>query len=337
MVAEATNMTRQPDGVPWPTASWPVGEASPAASAVVAELMAQPPELGLTLAVAVVHRGRLVAEAYGPDTAADSTLISWSTAKSVTHALVGLLVGDGQLQLHEPAPVPAWEGDERSRITLQHLLEMRPGLRFAEEYVDAGASDVIEMLFGAGQDDVAAFAAGFPLDHEPGTVWNYSSGTTNIVARIAGDVVGGGADSMRTFLQDRLFGPIGMASASPRFDDAGTFIGSSFLHATAQDFARFGYLYLRDGTWDGARLLPEGWVDHARAAVPVPATEEFGYGAHWWLWREYPGAFAAHGYEGQYVVVVPDRDLVVVRLGKTPAELRPNLIGRLRALVDAFG
>ena len=107
-------MTGQPDGVPWPTASWPVGEAPPEASAVVAELMAQPPELGLTLAVAVVHRGRLVAEAYGPETTADTTLISWSTAKSVTHALVGLLVGDGRLQLHEPAPVAAWEGDERS-------------------------------------------------------------------------------------------------------------------------------------------------------------------------------------------------------------------------------
>jgi CubicO group peptidase (beta-lactamase class C family) len=298
--------------------------------------MAQPPELGLTLAVAVVHRGRLVAEAYGPETAADTTLISWSTAKSVTHALIGLLVGDGRVQLHEPAPVTAWQGDDRSQITLQHLLEMRSGLRFAEDYVDAGVSDVIEMLFGAGQDDVAAFAAGFPLDHEPGTMWSYSSGTTNIVARIAGDAIGSGATAMRAFLQDRLFGPLGMASADPRFDDAGTFIGSSFLYATAQDFARFGYLYLRDGTWDDSRLLPEGWVDHARAPVPVPANEEFGYGAHWWLWREYPGAFAAHGYEGQYIVVVPDRDLVLVRLGKTPAELRPNLLVRLRALVDAF-
>jgi CubicO group peptidase (beta-lactamase class C family) len=329
-------VTGQPDGVPWPTGSWPRGEPPAEASEVVAELMTQPPELGLTLAVAVVHRGRLVAEAYGPETTAATTLISWSTAKSVTHAVVGLLVGDGRLQLHEPAPVAAWEGDARSGITLQHLLEMRSGLRFAEEYVDAGASDVIEMLFGAGQDDVAAFAAGFPLDHEPGTVWNYSSGTTNIVSRIAGDAVGGGASAMRAFLDDRLFGRLGMTSASPRFDDAGTFIGSSFLSATAQDFARFGYLYLRDGTWDGARLLPEGWVDHARAPVPVPATEEFGYGAHWWLWREYPGAFAAHGYEGQYIVVAPDRDLVVVRLGKTPAELRPNLLVRLRTLIDAF-
>ena len=156
------DVTGQPEGVPWPTDIVAGGGGAARGRRSGGRLMAQPPELGLTLAVAVVHRGRLVAEAYGPDTAADTTLISWSTAKSVTHALVGLLVGDGRLQLHEPAPVAAWEGDARSRITLQHLLEMRPGLRFAEEYVDAGASDVIEMLFGAGQDDVAAFAAGLP-------------------------------------------------------------------------------------------------------------------------------------------------------------------------------
>ncbi len=154
--------------------------------------MAQPPELGLTLALVVVHGGRVVAEAYGPDVTADTTLISWSTAKSVTHALVGILVGDGRLAVESSAPVRAWQDDARRAITVQQLLEMRPGLQFAEDYVDAGVSDVIEMLFGAGQADVAGFAAAFPLLHRPGTVWNYSSGTTNIVSRIVGDVVGGG-------------------------------------------------------------------------------------------------------------------------------------------------
>ena len=138
-------MTAQPEGVPWPTASWPVGEAPAAAATVVAELMAQPPELGLTLAVAVVHRGRLVAEAYGPDTTADTTLISWSTAKSVTHAVVGLLVGDGRLELHEPAPVAAWEGDERSRITLQHLLEVFP----VEGHAEGDAAELTDELMAA--------------------------------------------------------------------------------------------------------------------------------------------------------------------------------------------
>lgn len=300
-------------------------------------MLAQPPQLGTTLALVVVHRGRIVAEGYEPGTSDASTLISWSTAKSVTHAVAGLLVADGALDVAAPAPVGTWNqrGDPRSEITVQHLLEMRSGLRFTEDYVDAGVSDVIEMLFGSGQHDVAAFAAGFPLDHLPGTFWSYSSGTTNIVSRVLGDLVGGGEAGMRAFLHERLFRPLGMTSADPRFDDAGTFIGSSFLYCTARDFARFAYLYLRDGVWDGQRLLPAGWVDHARTPVPVPPEEEFGYGAHWWLWREYPGAFAAHGYEGQYLIVVPDRDLVVVRLGKTPAELRPNLVAELQALVDA--
>ena len=326
----------QPAGVPWPTKEWPTGPApSAAVGASVDRLLAQPPELGLTLAIVVIHRGRIVAEGYGPDTDDATTLISWSTAKSVTHSLVGLLVGDGRLALDGPAPVPEWEApdDGRHPITVQQLLEMRSGLRFAEDYVDAGVSDVIEMLFGRGQHDVAAFAADVPLDHPPGTVWSYSSGTTNIVSRVVGDAVGGGEAGVRRFLHDRLFEPLGMASADPRFDDAGTFIASSFLYATARDFARFAYLYLRDGVWEGERLLPEGWVDHARTSVPVPPEEEFGYGAHWWLWREYPGAFAAHGYEGQYLIVVPDRDLVVVRLGKTPVELRPALVAELHRLI----
>ena len=143
-------------------------------------------------------------------------------------------------------------------------------------------------------------------------------------------------EALAAFLQQRLFGLLGMTSADPRFDAAGTFIGSSFLYCTAQDFARLGYLYLRDGVWDGYRLLPEGWVDHARTPVPVPPDEPMGYGAHWWLFPVVPGSFAAQGYEGQRTLVVPDLDLVLVRLGKTPAELKPELDAWLVALVDAL-
>jgi CubicO group peptidase (beta-lactamase class C family) len=333
----------QPAGVAWPTTAWPRGEPGPdvdtaTLAATLDRLFAQPPELGLTLAVVAVHRGRVVAERYGPEVDAGTRLISWSTAKSVTAAAAGLLVGDGRLDLDEPVDVPEWRRDERARITMRHLLAMTPGLRFVEDYVDDTVSHCIDMLFGAGKDDVAAYAAALPLDHEPGTCWNYSSGTTNIVSRLLGGIVGGGEAGMRAFLDHRLFAPLGMASAEPGFDAAGTFIGSSFLHATALDFARFGYLHLRDGWWDGARLLPAGWVDYCRTPVgPVPDTEEFDYGAHWWIWRDEPGSLAAHGYEGQYVVVVPARDLVLVRLGKTPADRRPNLLAALRAIVGAFG
>jgi CubicO group peptidase (beta-lactamase class C family) len=297
----------------------------------VGRLLSQPPELGVTLAVVAVHGGEIVVEAYGPETDAGTTLISWSTAKSVIQALVGIAVRDGLLELDEPAPVAEWHGDERAAITIRHLLTMTPGLRFVEDYVDAGVSDCLEMLFGTGQHDVAAYATALPLEHSPGTVWNYSSGTTNIVARILGERVGGGRDGMHAWMTEQLFGPLGMTSADPRFDEAGTFVGSSYLYASARDFARFGSLYL-DG---GRNILPTGWVEFARTPVPVvPPDEPFGYGAHWWLWADWPGAFAAHGYEGQYILVVPDRDLVLVRLGKTPADLRPNLVAVLRDLVE---
>ena len=309
----------------------------------------RPPELGISLAMLVMHRGEVVAERYGVQPAtdfgpavdldADSTLISWSMAKSITHAAVGLLVADGRIELD--APVPAWRGTEKQRITVLDLLEMRPGLRFVEDYVDGETSHCIDMLFGSGSDDHASYAADLPLDHEPGTVWNYSSGTSNILARVIGDIVGGGREGMEAFLRDRLFAPAGMSSASPKFDPAGTFVGSSYVYATARDFARFGELYRRDGiTEGGERILPEGWTDHARTHVADDPDSEIpgglAYGRHWWLWRALPGSLAAHGYEGQFVLVVPDRELTVVHLGKTDAEVNHLLAGRLRDVVEQF-
>jgi hypothetical protein len=261
-------------------------------------------------------------------------------AKSVTHALVGLCVADGLLDVQAPAPVPAWAGDDRRAITLQHLLTMTSGLHFVEDYVDGELSHVIDMLFGAGKDDVAAYAAARPLDARPGERWSYASGATNIVCRIIGDsiapVYGDGEAGMTRFMRERLFTPIGMGSAIPKFDTRGTFVGSSFLYATARDFARFGELYRNDGCWNGTRVLPEAWVDHARTPTPVPDAEAFGYGAHWWLWRDEPRSLACHGYEGQRTVVIPDRELVLVRLGKTPAEQGPNVDALLAEMVGCF-
>ncbi len=333
----------QPDDLPWPTIEWPGAEPTGDVNAdrlqwLIDAALAQPPELGLTLAVAAIHRGRLVAEAYGPDTDRDSTLISWSMAKSITHAAVGLLVGDGLIDLDAPVPVAAWANDDRRQITMQQLLNMSSGLHFVEDYVDAGISHVIEMLFGAGIDDHARYAADLPLDHQPGTVWNYASGTTNIIARIVGDLVGGGQAGMIEFLQRRLFDPLGMASATPKFDTAGTFVGSSYVYASALDFARFGYLYLRDGRWGDRQLLPAGWVDHARTPItaPLPAHETHGYGAQWWLWRHSRSTFFASGYEGQRTVVSPERDLVIVRLGKSPSELSPSYDSWLDQVISCF-
>ncbi len=339
----------QPVGCPWPTEAW---ESSAPDAGVDRDKLAglvdrafaepQPPDLGLSLALLVVHRGRVIAERYGPDTGPATTLISWSMAKSITHALFGLLIGDGRIALDSPAPVAEWAGDDRREITIGHLLTMTSGLAFVEDYVDDQISDVLEMLFGAGAPDHAAYAAGKPLVHPPGTVWSYASGTTNILSRIAADVIGGGEQRVATYLRERLFGPIGMRSATPKFDAAGTFVGSSYVYATAADFARFGYLYLRDGTWDGHRLLPPGWADHAHrpSGAPLPDDERHGYGAHWWRWYRSDGTFSANGYEAQRIVVAPERDAVVVRLGKTPAESGANVdawIDQILACIPPVG
>ncbi len=313
--------------------------------AVADGLFAADASHGVSLALVVMHRGEVVAERYGIHPAtpleperpitAETALISWSMAKSVTHAAVGLLVGDGLLDPLAPAPVAEWAGTDRSAITLLDLLEMRSGLAFVEDYVDGSISDCIEMLFGSGADDVAGYAAALPLEHQPGTFWNYSSGTTNIVARIVGDAVGG-REQMEALLRERLFAPAGMTSAVPRFDAAGTFIGSSFVDATARDFARFGELYRNDGVAaDGTRVLPAGWRDHAATYVATDGDSGFEYGRHWWRWADLPGSYACHGYEGQYTVVVPDRELVLVHLGKSPEECRPPLHAAMRRIVAA--
>ena len=124
-----------------------------------------------------------------------------------------------------------------------------------------------------------------------------------------------------------------MPDADPRFDEAGTFVGSSYVHAPARQFARFGELYLRDGIVGDERVLPEGWVDHARTMIADDPETGFGYGRHWWIWPDQPGSLAAHGYEGQYVVVLPEHDAVVVHLGKTDATVRDRLVARLRRII----
>lgn len=341
-------LPHQPAGVPWPTDDWPTGPLpSPDVAALLDEIFEDHRRYGITFATVMVHRGRLVAERYGgvlehwdrPDepVSAATPLLSWSMAKSVLHAIVGILVGEGRLDINARAAVRQWQDDTDSRhaITLQQLLEMRDGLAFLEDYVDDRTSDVIDMLFGTGQSDVAAFAASKPLVHPPGEVFNYSSGTSNIVARVVCDAIGGREDECRTFIHDRLFTPTGMMSASPRFDDAGTFIGSSYVYATAHDFARFGLLYLRDGVWDGQRLLPIGWVDHGRQARSSSPTDGRLHGAHWWVTGDEYGSFWASGYDGQSILCVPALDVVVVRLGKTPAGPTDHLAAWRRRIVEA--
>jgi CubicO group peptidase (beta-lactamase class C family) len=298
----------------------------------------QPESLGTTNAVVVVHRGAVVAERYADGLDASTTHVSWSMAKSMLQAAIGVLVRDGRIDVAAVADDPAWRapGDPRGRITIDQLLKMRSGLVFNEDYVDAGTSHVIEMLFGAGKPDAAAYAAALPLEHEPGSVFHYSSGTTNILSAVVARTLGARGDAYREFLRRELWDRLRMKSADPRFDEAGRWIASSFVFATAQDFARFGLLYLRDGVWAGRRLLPEGWVDYARTHTGIDEETGLGYGAHWWLVPGSLGIFRCSGYNGQRIIVAPPLDLVVVRLGVSPVELAPEVERFSKDLIDAF-
>jgi CubicO group peptidase (beta-lactamase class C family) len=345
---ELVPLPAQPAGVPWPTDEWPSGEPPPALDPLLDDLIGDTDRYGTTWAVAVVQGGRLLAERYGGalehwDRPAEpvepgTRLLSWSMAKSMLHAVVGMLVAEGRLDLHAPAPVPEWADphDPRSAITLEHLLTMRDGLDFNEEYDVGVVSHVVEMLFGEGQHDMAHYAASRPAAGPPGTVFSYSSGTSNIVSGIVARAVGPG-EPYRRFLQERLFDPLGMRSADPRFDDAGTFLGSSFVYATARDFLRFGLLYLRDGVWEDRRLLPEGWVDHARRIRSYDEAEDRWYGAHWWSVGDDLGTFWASGFEGQSMMVCPPLDLLAVRLGRSTGDDHSATLRDWRAgLVAAF-
>ena len=314
-----------------PGAAWEVSEASGRLARGLDEVLehAFAPEAGQgeTRALVAVQGGRLLLERYAKGMDAETPHASWSMAKSVLHAVYGLLTRDQRVKLDAPADVPSWRApdDARRAITPEQLLRMRSGLAFRERYEEGEDSDVVSMLFGPGQADTAGYAAGLPLAAPPGTVFSYSSGTSNILSALAARALGVDAEGYGAFLERELFGPLGMRSAEPRFDEAGTWIASSFLWATARDFARFGLLYLRDGVWNGRRILPAGWVDHARRPTSLDPESDLGYGAHWWLMPGELGILRANGYNGQRILVVPPLDLVLVRLGATPAEQAPAL------------
>ena len=297
-----------------------------------------------TRAVLVVHDGQIVAERYADGFTQDTPLIGWSMTKSVVNALIGILVKEGRLSVEAPAPIPEWQaaGDPRRRITVANLLHMNSGLEFEEKYSNP-LSDVTYMLFGV--PGAAQFAVAKPLVAEPGTRWSYSSGTSNILTHAIRSVVG--EADYHAFPRRALFDRVGMSSAVMETDAVGTFLGSSFMFATARDWARFGLLYLQDGVWSGTRILPEGWV--AFSLAPAPGSPDGQFGAH--FWRRIPkefrceggmpelpsDAFHAVGHEGQFVTVVPSRKLVLVRLGSSRYPCSWNHQKFVALVVDAVG
>lgn len=286
-----------------------------------------------TRAVIVIHKGQIIAEKYAEPFHADMPQLGWSMSKTVTAALTGILAGDGLLHMDSVTRVAEWQGgnDERRRIVIDDLLRMSSGLEYSEVYTAGSMSDVILMLYTTG--DTAAYAVNKPLLHTPGTSFYYSSGTTNILSRINRQVFNN-HQSYFNFPQERLFSKLGMSSAVFETDASGTFVGSSYLYATPRDWAKIALLYLQDGVWNGEQILPEGWVDYS--LMPTQAAAQGEYGVQIWLnagagvnpedrpFPQFPtNMFYLSGFEGQNIVVLPDQELIVLRMGYTPRGPRP--------------
>lgn len=353
---------------PWPAPEWQT-VPSPGEEAALAafEAIAFPPgqdeadrEGPRTNGLLVVKDGRIVYERYARGFYAERPHIFWSVSKSVLQAVYGAAVRDGHVDIDAPVAARSpWIGTGgKARMTYRHLLQMSSGLDFRETYEYAPLrSSVVAMLYTLGSADMARFAAGHGLAAEPGTSWRYKSGDSVILAGALRDAVG--PERYADYPWTALFDPLGMTSVTWERDAAGTFVGSSYVYATPRDMARLGLLYAMDGCWNGRRLLPEGWVDFARAlASPLaePATQPWyaawidagpaSYGAHWWLNRQaaadrrpFPAAPAdmliASGHWGQKLWIMPGEGLVIVRTADDRSGFSSNDL--LRASLAAFG
>lgn len=326
------------DTIAWPMGNWIEDTVAPGIdreklNQTMAQAMSDTiPHKG-TFALMVVYKGQPVAEVYRDDFSAETKFLSWSMAKSVTNALVGLRVKDGKMNVDQPLAIAEWQQDERQNITLNNLMQMNSGLDWNENY--GNLSDVTVMLHKEG--DMGLYTQQKAYEHPADSVWKYSSGSTNLVCR----------ELRKTFPDDQayyayprqaLFNRIGMSSAVFEVDASGTFVGSSYMYATMRDYARFALLYLNGGNWLGEQILPEGWVDYT---TEIANGSDGRYGASFWLNRsgEYPDApedlFLCKGHDGQFICIIPSRELIMVRTGyskKGEFDLNALLKGILESL-----
>jgi CubicO group peptidase (beta-lactamase class C family) len=299
-----------------------VEPSDPALKAALDHAFEEPaePPFRRTTAVVVLRDGRVIAERYAAGIGVDTPLIGYSMTKSVVSALIGIMTLQGLTSPSLPAPISEWRAatDARREIEVGHLLRMTSGLALDE--TNSGFDPSSQTLFLT--DDMAGFAVQAPLIAPPGTRWDYSSATTMILAKIIRDALGGPEQTL-AFAWRELFNPLGMRDVTLEFDASGTLQGSTFMLASARDWARFGLLYLYDGTVAGKRILHEDWVDYSAAA-----TLDSDYGAGFWTNRSENelaknrvrlgiprDAFFASGDLGQRIVIIPSQQLVVVRLG----------------------
>lgn len=323
---------------------WPEGDEVGEAAPTLAALLADPTLAGPGMrALVVLHRGRIVAERYGDGFTAATPLLGWSMTKTVTAALIGTLVRDGRIDIGREGLFPAWAGDARRGIAMTNLLSMSSGLSFNEDY--GSVTDITRMLYL--EPDMAAFARRQPLAQPVGTIFNYSSGSSVLLARLWQDAAPGAS---LAWPRQALFDPLGMRSAVMEADARGTFVGSSYLYATGRDWARFALLLLQDGKWQGQPLLPAGWVTRMR--TPSKAAPQVYTEGQMWLHGPRAGTSAGqspdagfqlpadtvwmNGHDGQSIALVPSRQLAVVRLGLTPAKLRHRPQRLVEALLRAL-
>ena len=297
-----------------------VEPSDPALKAALDHAFEEPaePPFRRTKAVVVVHDGKVIAERYAPGIGVDTQLLGFSMTKSVVNALIGVLTQQGLISPSMPAPIPEWRGDIRREIEVEHLLRMTTGLALDE--TNSGFDPSSQMVYL--HDDMAGFAVKAMPDRAAGKRWHYTSATTQLLARIIRDAVGGPEQTL-AFAWRELFNPLGMRHVTLEFDGSGTLQGSTYMLASARDWAKFGLLYLNDGMVGGKRILHEDWVDFSAAA-----TLDTDYGAGFWTNRsEHPNAkgrvrlgiprdaFFASGDLGQRIVIMPTQHLVIVRLG----------------------
>ncbi|MBO6716861.1 MAG: serine hydrolase [Rhizobiaceae bacterium] len=328
-------------------ALWPAGnQVAPSQDPALDAILDDPAMTGPGMrAVVVVHNGRIIGERYGEGFGPETPLLGWSMTKSVNAAIIGAAVADGRIELERTGLFELWETDDRDEIALADLMSMSSGLAFNEDYGDV--TDVTRMLYL--EPDMASFAADKPLVAAIGENFYYSSGTAVMLSRIWQNTF----DDPQTALEwprRALFGPLGMDSAILETDARGTLVGSSYLYATARDWARFGQFMLQGGVWNGNAILPPGYVDWMRD--PAPASDgAYGRGQ---LWLHGPrgttpedqhsdtgftlpaDAYWFLGHDGQTTTVVPSANLVVVRMGLTPQKLGYKPQGLVQALVEAL-
>ncbi len=335
---------------PWPMgdrvveAPWPADLDRRGVDAAM-DLAFSDPE-ALTAGMLVLHKGRIVAERYALGATADTQLESWSMGKSLTATLVGLLIQQGALTLAAPAPVPSWQAptDPRRAITLSHLLRMSSGLHCTSpgdpDFAPERDGYPAHALVYSGAIDVFRFSTSRPLQFPPGTEGRYRNCDPLTLGAIVRQVVESRGETYLTWPQRALFDRIGIRRQVLEPDPYGNFILSGFDYGTVRNWARLGLLYAQDGMWQGTRLLPEGFATFVRTPAPGWATPRYG-GLFWVNGTQEldapPDAFWMAGAGGQRVIIIPSRDLVIVRLGHMRGDTTGmKLLDKaVRGLVDA--